>query len=366
MNVNIIGPVNSLGYGQACTNFMIALDKLDHKVAYFPVAGLNTVEPPTGTLDKVKQFYLNSEMFDPTAPCVRIWHQFDMAFRVGRGPFYAYPFFELDTFTEREKHHLGQADNIIVTCEWARNVVKQNLPDYMGKIHIVPLGVDTNVFRPKPSAQFKKTVFLTVGKWEIRKGHDVLCEAFSKAFNPTDNVELRLLCNNPFLKPEQTQEWHSKFKSSPMGDKIVFIPRQESSWDVSRIMSEADCGVFLSRGEGWNLDLIEMMACGKKVIVTNATAHTEFCTTENSLLVDTFGVEPAQDGIWFHGQGNWAKITSESVDKVVQYLRQVHADKQAGLNMTNEPGLNTARQFTWDNAARKLIGCIDGNFGVLS
>ena len=49
----------------------------------------------------------------------------------------------------------------------------------------------------------------------------------------------------------------------------------------------ADCGLFPARAEGWNLELLEMMACGKQVIATNYSAHTEFCTKENSILIES-------------------------------------------------------------------------------
>ena len=63
-------------------------------------------------------------------------------------------------------------------------------------------------------------------------------------------------------------------------------------------MAGADCGVFLSRAEGWNLGLLEMMAMGKPVITTNYSGHTEFATPANALLVEVPEVEPAKDGVF--------------------------------------------------------------------
>ena len=50
-------------------------------------------------------------------------------------------------------------------------------------------------------------------------------------------------------------------------------------------MSQVDCGVFPSRAEGRNLELLEMMSAGKHVITTDYSAHTEFCTKDNAGLV---------------------------------------------------------------------------------
>ena len=71
--------------------------------------------------------------------------------------------------------------------------------------------------------------------------------------------------------------------------------------------------MFPSLAEGWNLEALEMMACGKQVIITDFSAHTEFCTKENADLVSISDTEPAFDGKWFFGQGNWAKIGEKEI-----------------------------------------------------
>ena len=66
-------------------------------------------------------------------------------------------------------------------------------------------------------------------------------------------------------------------------------------------MSKVDVGIFPSRAEGWNLEILELMSCGKHIITTNYSAHTEFCNKENALLVDIDELETAYDGKWFLG-----------------------------------------------------------------
>ena len=70
-----------------------------------------------------------------------------------------------------------------------------------------------------------------------------------------------------------------------IGHKVRFIDRVGTHQEVYNIMSRVDCGVFPSRAEGWNLELLELMACGKHVITTDYSAHTEFCTEENAMLI---------------------------------------------------------------------------------
>jgi glycosyltransferase involved in cell wall biosynthesis len=121
-------------------------------------------------------------------------------------------------------------------------------------------------------------------------------------------------------------------------------------------MSKVDCGVFPARAEGWNLELIELMAVGRQVITTNFSAHTEFCTAANSRLIDIKELEPANDGVWFDGtKGRWAKFDEDTQHDLVAHMRAVHEEKQAGRLILNKEGVETARRFTWDNTAKEIL-----------
>ena len=86
-----------------------------------------------------------------------------------------------------------------------------------------------------------------------------------------------------------------------MHSRIRILPRLNTHEDVAVIMSQADVGVFPSRAEGWNLEALEMLSMGKHLIITDYSAHTEFCNKDNSRLIQIDEMEDAHDGIWFHG-----------------------------------------------------------------
>ena len=192
-------------------------------------------------------------------------------------------------------------------------------------------------------------------KWEVRKGHDVLAQCFNAAFGHSDDVELWMMCHNPFYSAEQQQQWEKLYKDSPLGDKIRIIPRQKTHTDVYNIMKQTDCGVFPARAEGWNLELLEMMACGKHVIATEYSAHTEFCNDKNCNLISIDNLEPAQDGVWFHGQGMWASLGNNQLEQIVNHMRRIHKEKQENLLESNIDGIYTAKEFSWKNSAEKFI-----------
>ena len=98
-------------------------------------------------------------------------------------------------------------------------------------------------------------------------------------------------------------------------------------------MKQTDCGVFPARAEGWNLELLEMMACGKHVITTNYSAHTEFCNKDNCFLVDINELETAHDGVFFSGEyGHWASFDNSAKDQLIEHMRMVHGIKEKYLN----------------------------------
>jgi hypothetical protein len=292
-----------------------------------------------------------NKFFHHDAPCLNIWHQFRLSKTIGRGKYVAFPIFELDSFNPEELHHLTYPDHLVVCSEWAKNIIYK--AGIKTPTDVVELGVDTSVFHPvRPEAPNRNFVFLNVGKWEVRKGHDILVEAFNQAFTPQDKVELWMMTTNRFLTEQEAGDWERLYLHSPMGraEKIMLIPWLKSQLDVVRVMQAADCGVFPARAEGWNLELLEMMACGKPVIATNYSAHTQFCNPENCSLIQIDNNEIAYDNKWFFGQGEWAELGPDQLEQLVHHMRTI-ASGGPGIS---KKGVETAKHLSWSRAADKL------------
>ncbi len=346
--INIISPINSLGYGVAGLNLCKELNQIS-PTSLFPI-GRPDVSSQSD-FDVVNEMVSNSRFVDFELPCVRIWHQHDMSQFVGNGEKIGFPIFELDNFTNLEKHHLSHPDRLFVCSEWAKEVVVNTVGIKEENIFVIPLGVDPQVFKPCEPNDREKTVFFNCGKWEVRKGHDVIVKAFNLAFEKKDDVELKMMCSNPFNSEEEEDGWNKLYKTSKLGDKITLIGRVQTHEEVYNIMCESDCGIFPARGEGWNLELLEMMSCNRPVIATNYSAHTEFCNQENSFLIDIDSKEVAQDNKFFHGDiGSWANISEPQLEQIVDFMRHVHLNNVK----TNQSGVSTSKEFTWRNSAIKI------------
>ncbi len=345
MKINLQAPINQLGYGVAGINILKALQK-KAEVSLFVIGQPQVTNQEDA--NAVRKGIETASTFDPNAPCIKIWHQNQMAERIGSGKFIGFPIFELDVFNSMEKHHLSSCEHLFVCSEWAKNVCLNNLHFGEHRVHVVPLGVDAELFPPAPVRQDDKTIFFNCGKWEIRKGHDILMKAFKMVLGHGEDAELWMMCSNPFNSPEEDARWHQLYNHP----KVKLIPRAETQAEVYNIMSQVDCGVFPSRGEGWNLELLEMMSAGKHVVATNYSAHTEFCNKENSGLVTISDVEPAFDGKWFFGQGNWAKMGDHEQHDLYMKMMKYILDKKDTLN---EAGIETAKKFSWENTANRIV-----------
>jgi glycosyltransferase involved in cell wall biosynthesis len=196
------------------------------------------------------------------------------------------------------------------------------------------------------------TVFLNVGKWEVRKGHDVLAEAFGKAFAPADDVRLELLPGSPFSTAEESRQWADAYFDSALAEKVRILERVPTQREVAAVMARADCGVFPYRAEGWNLGLSEMLAMGKTVIATHYSAPTEYLSPGNARLIEIDRLEDAVDGKWFHGDGQWAELGDAQVEQLIEHLRAVHRLKRSGQLRPNAAGRDTMARFTWEATVR--------------
>lgn len=356
--INLMCPINNLGYGIASVNILKKLYQKCH--VSLSLIGENIQVETQEDANIVSECIQRERHINFDAPCIKIFHQNQMGTFAGKGMRIGFPFFELDEFSPIEKHHLNSLDKLFVASDWAKNVcLNNNLKISEENIHVVPLGVDNDLF-VMPTVDLPResnnTIFFNCGKWEVRKGHDILPEIFNRAFSEEDNVELWMMCDSPFMSIEENEQWRNLYRSTKLGSKIKFIDRVKSHSEVYNIMTQVDCGIFPSRAEGWNLELLEMMSCGKQVIATNYSGHTQFCSDESCALIEIEEKEVAYDGVWFSGNyGKWMKITENNKQAIVDSMLKVHESKQNNGLEINYNGIITANSLSWDNTAQEII-----------
>lgn len=345
MDINFAGSVNSLSYGLCTSYFTQELSKLGNKVNLFPIGQAEE------TNEYIKPALINAQSSKYSEVSLRLFHQHLLYQRIGKGKHFGFPIFELDKFNGQEKDSILSCDELIVCSDWAKQVCLDNNIDI--PISVIPLGVDREIFYESELPPTDEVWYYNIGKIETRKYHDLLPQAFYDAFYDSKyKVRLFLACNgHPSHYTEQEiKNFQNSFRGK-LGDKVHFLPRFSSQKDVADLMRKCHCGIFPSRAEGWNLPLLETLSCGRHAVATNCTAHTQFLSAENSFLITADRKVPAIDGKWFDGRGNWHE---PDYDDLVEQLRHSYKCIRASQKL-NQHGVETAKIFTWENAAKKLV-----------
>ena len=329
-NINILGYINNqTSYGLVTCNI----------INQFIIKEYNITLHPNGRITIPNLSELQYNKFDITAPSLRIDHQFNMAQSVGQKR-YGMTFFEMDRFTYLEEHNLNSLTHLFVPSQWAKDICTQHLS--APEITVAPLGVDMNVFNNRNYLP-DKCIFLSMGKWEKRKGQDEIVQAFRKAFKPNE-AELWMFFEggNQTVVEQKKKEYTCS--------NIKCFNRLPTQVDVARIMNSVTCFVSHSKAEGWNLELLEAMACGRQCISPFYSGESEFVSADNCLPTDAEQTEWADDGLYFGkglvNTGEWCVPSEESL---ISNMRRVYKNQ-----VINQAGIETAKRFSWLNTANQI------------
>ena len=350
--INITAPVNDTGYGNVGKHLLLAFAELGAGPAFFPIG--NVAVHSAADLAVLRQAWERAKCYNPAFPSFRLDYAWDMAHHPTRGLRAGATFFEVEPLRADEVHHLNQLDRVFAFGGWAAGVMQRSGVS-AEKITTIACGVDRSIFAERPLPTQGPTRFLGAGKWERRKGQDILLQAFLRAFRPEDDVELVLLCENPFLSAEQNRAWSDSFLKSPLGSRMRILGRQTTAHDVAHVFSQVHCGVFPSRGEGWNLEALELLSMGRHVIATACTAHLDFLTPKNAVLVPVGPLEPAlTDKGQVSASGRWYSLGEETIQATAHALQTVHEARLQGRLALNRPGIETACRLNWQTIAQTI------------
>ena len=173
------------------------------------------------------------------------------------------------------------ADGFIVPSEFDAEVFRR----YFNNVSVCHQHVDERMFTPRPVWRAEGTdefSFLFVGSYGYRKGVDLLLDAFEKAFDAGQKVNLTLHCFSGFEYGNFNDllKWHRRVPDNI--SLTIFNGTVEPDW-MCRHYNRHDCIVTFSRGEGWCMPLHEALLCGKPVICPASTAMGE-CLPDRGVI----------------------------------------------------------------------------------
>lgn len=232
---------------------------------------------------------------------------------------------------QREDHEFNQADHILVCSKLARQTLEYNGID-PNKIFVNQLGTDLSMFFPseKHDAVFR---IIFCGGVHPRKGVHYLLRAFNELKLP--NAELWIIGGisvdrvmRKYICPYFSQE-NICYKGT--------IPQQK----LRELYVQGSLFVLPSLADGWGMVVLQAMACGLPVIVTDMTGASE----------------AVKDGV------NGFVIPSRSSDLLKETLLWCYEHQEEARCMGMK-GLQTVKSgYSWEEYGDRLVGFFGGDDG---
>lgn len=235
-------------------------------------------------------------------------------------------------------------------------------------VYIMPLGVDPAVYCPGPTGKMVPATRLTgpnAGQAEVpsgflfiyvfqptfRKGLDALVKAFEEAFAYDQGAGLVLgttaypIDNLTRLLPEN------------MRSRVWALTGSYSEIDLAAIYRACHVYVCTSRGEGWNLPLVEAASTGLPVIVPNTSVHPEMVPPGCGYFFNSDGMKLYQESCqyyqWFSGI-HFPEYGSSSQKQLADIMKSVKGDYASALRIGKRYMDIVRSRFTWEAAAKNV------------
>ena len=210
---------------------------------------------------------------------------------------------------------LKSVEYVWVPSKWQLEVLVNNGID-LNKIRVVNLGVDPKKYYPIKKKN-EKLRFLHIGTWGYRKSTYEVIKAFSEVFSDNDSVELRLAIHNKLHKQDGPIETFEKF-GLPLNKNIKFLDTLSEDDYISEIQN-ADAYLSCSRGEGWNLPLMQSIASGVPSIYSKCGGQLEFTKNDLGFGIEIIGESPAKQKLNINGSDyNWESLPDYSPNNLYE------------------------------------------------
>lgn len=189
------------------------------------------------------------------------------------------------------------------------------------KLLLTSLGVDTTLFKPRPTVPRKCFTVLFVGQITQRKGLSYLLEAVESL---PFNVKLKLV-GRPVGKTRDVFD-------HPLVEHVPHVPR----WQLPDIYASADAFVLPSLVEGFPMTALEAMASGIPTIVSRHTFADDIITDGSDGFI----------------------VPIRSSEAIQNCLVALHRDRELAQRV-GRAGAARAGQFSWEAYGAKAASLIE-------
>ncbi|MDO4553466.1 MAG: glycosyltransferase family 1 protein, partial [Bacillota bacterium] len=234
-----------------------------------------------------------------------------------------------------------RADRIVTVSQFSKGEIMMLLGVPEERISVLYWGVDGKEFRPcrDPAVEARYGLqggyFLFIGTLEPRKNVTGLVRAFGRFKRETGSAARLVLAGS---EGPRGAELRSAIAASGC-EREILLPGYVAREDVPPLLSGALAFVFPSFYEGFGLPVLEAMACGTPVLCGNGASLPEVAG-DGALLAP-----PEDEGALAAALGRLEK--DEELRKTLR-----------------EKGMERAKRFSWENAARQLYEIAEDVYGT--
>lgn len=342
------------GYSETCHDGEKYLTDLDKSLLYQQILWTGN-----GNRDNFSLYPSTEKEFQPDFNIILNETNHHLFWDIYSGPKIAYNVWESTRQPDNFFNRLMQFDELWVPTEWQKKCTIEQGYD-PEKIKVVPEGVDILTFFPQtvePLEEYKdgRFKFLLFGRWDYRKSTKEIIETFLKTFDPSEPVDLVVSIDNMWGEEmdgiKTTEERLEHYGLIDSRIKIKHFPTRE---EYIKYMKLGHVFLSCARSEGWNLPLIEAMACGTPSIYSNCSGQLEFAEGRG-IPVKVIGEKPANlnnYGSYSMTSGVAGNYYEPDFDDLSTQMRIVYQNYDSYKRKAIEESIDIRQKFNWEQIGK--------------
>lgn len=284
------------------------------------------------TKEKPEIIFTPSHYVPPFATMPRVCSIMDLGYLKFSGQFKKFDFWQLKVWSAIS---ISVSKAIIAISNSTKEDIVRHYPTSKGKIYVTPLAYDNSRFNdavPQIDVRHIKNKYSIVSDYVVYMGTlkpskniEGLIEAFSHL---SDFPDLKLVIAGK--KGWMYESIFAKVKNLELEDRVIFtdfVPEE----DKPALIAGAKVFVLSSFWEGFGLDVLNAMACGVPVVVSDAGSLPEVA---------------GEAGVY---------VDPKNPESIAEGLRKVLTATKSQYNSMRQKGIEQARKFSWEKTAAQTL-----------
>jgi glycosyltransferase involved in cell wall biosynthesis len=260
--------------------------------------------------------------------------------------------------------HLASNTTIITASHWSKQGFINSGAD-PERIVVIPLGYDPQVYYPLSEDQRltlrqKKGwqdyfIFLNIGvMWNERQGIDRLLKAFAILTETYPHIRLVLKGRDAIFPSKASIQSASKTilttaEYERIKPKIGYIGNSLSALEMAELYQAADCYVSPYSAEGFNLPVLEAIACGLPVVCTDGGPTDDFIQSEFAWKIESKLKVKQQEN------GDIKYLLTPDIEHLIQLMKIMIENPKLRIKAQQIGTKYVAERYTWKQIVQQLV-----------